>query len=92
MIERFQDNLKDKLIEYQGRKLYVVDQILYQGNYYVYVFNAEKYEKEDALEINILKKLNNGDLEVVTDKATFKAVLNMAGMNQIANTIENFKK
>lgn len=91
MIERYQDNLKDKLIEYQGRKLYVVDQILYQGDYYVYVFNAEKYEKENKLEINILKKLKDGNLEVVTDKSIFKTVLNMAGVNQIAKTIENFK-
>ena len=37
MIERYQDSLKDKLIEYQGRKVYVIDQIFYKGDYYVYV-------------------------------------------------------
>ncbi|MBR2744567.1 MAG: hypothetical protein IKE01_04655 [Clostridia bacterium] len=92
-MERYQDNLKDQLIEYQGRKLYVVDQVFYKGDYYVYVFNVDKYSKDETLEINFLKKLGNDELEVVTDMELFDKLMQLVGMNMVADKVKklNFK-
>lgn len=89
MIERYQDNLKGKLIEYQGRKLYVIDQVFHKGDYYVYTYNVEKYEANKELEINFLKKVN-GLLEVVTDMQLFDKLLASVGSNFVAEQIKKF--
>ena len=87
MIERFQDNLKNELIEFQGKQLYVIDQVKYEGKIYVYTFNAEKYEESDELEINILEKTDIDELKVVTDMNLFDKVLACVGQNVIADEI-----
>lgn len=88
MLERYQDNLKDKLIEVDGKKLYVIDQITYDGKIYVYTFNAEKYEQTDELEINIFEKKDVDELIVVTDMNLFDKVLASIGSKVIAEEVK----
>lgn len=87
MIERYQDNLKGQLIEYQGKTLYVVDQINYNGKIYAYTINAKKFDETEELEINIFEKTAVDELKVVTDMKVFDAVLANYGGKVIADEI-----
>lgn len=89
MLERYQDNLKDKMIEFQGKTLYVIDQFNYENKIYVYTFNAEKFEKEDNLEINFFEKVEVDELKVVTDMKLFDKLMTTVGTRFVEREIRN---
>ena len=87
--ESLNNNWKDSIIEYQGRKLYVVEQIELNDNLYIYVFNMDKLPD---LEINFLKKEKDSIFSVVTDMDLFNELLANVGIKLAANEVEKVLK
>lgn len=82
-------NFKDCTLKYQGKKIYVVDQVEFEKDIYLYVFNIEKLPE---LEINFLKKIKDDQFEVVTDLSLFDILLANAGIQLATDKINEVIK
>ena len=81
-------DFKNYVIEYQGKKLLVVEDFMYKEERYLYTLNTEKIPE---LEINFLKKLSNGKYENITDKKIFDLLLARVGEIKIEEELKNHK-
>ena len=87
--ENLNNNWKDSVIEYQGRKLYVVEQLELNNDLYIYVFNMDKLPD---LEINFLKKEKDSIFSVVTDMDLFNELLGNVGIKLATKEVEKVLK
>ena len=87
--ENLNNNWKDSVIEYQGRKLYVVEQLELNNDLYIYVFIINKLPD---LEINFLKKEKDSIFSVVTDMDLFNELLGNVGIKLATKEVEKVLK
>lgn len=82
-------SLKGCTIEYQGVKLYVIEEIEYQGKKYLYCINVEK--APDA-EISFLTKEEGSTYSHVVDDKLFDELMINVGFKLAANELEKIQK
>lgn len=82
-------NWENAVIEYQGRRLYVVKQIEHKEELYLYVFNMEKLPD---LEINFLKKVKDSTFAVVTDMELFDELMGNVGIKVAEEEVKKLIK
>ena len=78
-------NLKGYDIEYQGKKLYVLDQIEYEGNTYICVIHLD--ELPNAV-YNFLKKESSTEYRNIEDEELLNILSNKVGENILADEVE----
>ncbi len=84
--ESLMNDFKDKTIEYQGKKLYILDQFTYEGIEYLCGCDIEsvkriKNKESGDMEVIFLHKNNNNLFEWVSDKKLFdELVLHVSGL------------
>jgi len=83
--ENLTNDWKNSIIEYQGRRLYVIEQIEKDNNLYIYTLNMEKIPD---LEINFLKKVKGSTFSVVTDMDLFNKLMADVGIKLAAQEVE----
>lgn len=83
--ENLVNDWKNSIIEYQGRKLYVIEQIEMDNDLYIYTLNMEKIPD---LEINFLKKIKDSTFSVVTDMDLFNELMANVGIKLAAQEVE----
>ncbi len=79
-------SLKGYTIEYQGKKLYVVEEVEHEGNKYLYTINEEKAPNA---EINFLKKETDTIYENVESKELFDILLAKVGVKALEKEAKN---
>ena len=82
-------SLKGCTIEYQGVKLYVIEEIEYKEKKYLYCINVDK--APDA-EISFLTKEEGSTYSHVVDDKLFDELMVNVGFKLAANEIEKIKK
>ncbi len=78
---------KDKTLEYQGKKLYVVDQFEYEGITYLYTVDIATINNKN-IEIAFLYKVKDDIFEDVRDDALFNKLVIRAGSNLMGNMLK----
>lgn len=84
--EEMISNFKGYEIEYQGKKLYVVEQLEYKGDTYLCVIHLDKLPETV---INFLKRKNATKYENVEDNEIFNELFNKMGENKIVDEIKS---
>lgn len=79
-------NIKGYEIEYQGKKLYVVEQLEYEGDTYICVLHIDKIPETV---IDFLKKKSSTTYEYIDDDELAKILFNELGEK---NFIEQLNK
>ena len=87
--ESLNNDWKNSIIEYQGRKLYVVEQVELESDLYIYTINMEKLPD---VEINFLKKVKDSTFAVVTDMKLFDELMANVGVKLAAQEVEKIIK
>lgn len=82
-------NLKGYDIEYQGKKLYVVEQLEYEGDTYLCVVHTDELPETV---INFLKKNGSTSYENVEDNELFDKLFNRLGENYIIEELNKIQK
>ena len=87
MRENLITDWKDKTLEFQGKKLYVVDQFEYEGITYLYTVDIATINNKN-IEVAFLYKVKDDIFEDVTDDALFNKLVVRAGSNLMGNMLK----
>lgn len=82
-------SLKGTTIEYQGKKLYVIEEIEYKNDKYLYTIDIDKAPEA---EISFLKKETDKIYENVTDEKLFDVLLAQIGIKTANEEIKKLIK
>lgn len=83
---------KDKTIEYQGKKLYIIEQFDYEGKEYFYTVDVNTVDSRN-LEITFLYRVKDDIFAHVEDEKLFENLIINGGSKVISNMIsEDIKK
>lgn len=85
MMEDIIVNWKGKIIEYQGKRLLVAEQVEYEKKEYLYCVNTEK---EDEIEVSFLYKSGKDEFAHVVDDETFQNLILLVAAKASANEIK----
>lgn len=87
--ESLMSDFKGYTIEYQGKKLYVIDQLEYKNDTYLCVLHIDKIP--EAV-VDFLKKEKDSIFKHVTDDKLFDELVLKLGENTVIEEIEKVKK